>query len=139
MKKDIDVEQVKDILKTKTLKQAALHLSVTYHALYTFCKKNNLKSQVVCKRGKKNESEKYIDDVIKCYLEGMSQAQIAQKLGVSQPTVAALIKKGAHHLRTRSEAARLRDSQKDADQLKQQAAAANAVRHAMGILNLFHY
>ncbi len=139
MKKDIDVENVKKLLQTKTLKQSALHLSVTYHSLYTFCKKNGLKSSVESKRGKKNETDKYIDDVVKHYFEGMSQAQIARKLGICQMTVHNILKKASRHLRTRSEAARLRDSKKDEDFIKRQGAAANAVRHAMGILNMFQF
>lgn len=42
-------------------------------------------------------------------------------------------------MRTRSEAARLRDGDKTDVDLKKRAAAANAVRQAMGVINLFSW
>lgn len=136
MRFDLDVEKISQMIQTKTLKQTALHLCVPYYVLYNFCKKNNLKSSVT-KRGRENKTEKYIDDVVKYYLEGMSQAEIAKKIGVCQKTVHDLIKKSAFHLRTRSEAAKQREAQKSLTDRQKQAAAANAVRHAMSIVNFF--
>lgn len=139
MKFNIDVNEITELLKTSTMKQAAVHLSIPYSSVHSFCKKRGLKSAVASKRGRQNTTEQHIDEVVKLYLDGMSQPQIAKKLGISQPTVASLVKKASHHLRTRSESAKLRDSQLDEEQRKKRAAAANAVRHAMGILNLFSF
>ena len=138
MKNNIDVDKLNELLKVKTIKQAAVHLSLPYHVVYSFCKKKGYKS-LVKKHGPENKTEQYIDEVVNCYLDGMSQADIAEKLGLSRRTIAVLVKKGAHHMRTRSEAAKLRDAKLSPDQLKERARAANAVRHAMGIIKTFSF
>ena len=134
---NIQIDLVGELLKTKTVKQAALHLKIPYNSLYNFCKRNELKSSIPSKGGRKNESDKHIDAVVKMYLAGDSQMQIAKALGICQVTVHNIIKKTAHHMRTKSEAARLRDAKKTDSELQQRAAAANAVRIAMGIMNRF--
>lgn len=137
MTNKIDFDLVSELIKTKSLKQIAVQLGVSYNRLYNFCQRNNLKSSVKSKVGRKFESEEHIDEVVKYYLQGMSQPQIAKKIGVCQKTVHNIIKKAAHHLRTRSESAKLREEAKGIDLQRKQAAAANAVRHAIGILNMF--
>ena len=133
----IDYNLVIELIKTKTIKQTALHLKVSYSTLYDFCRRNNLKSSVISKLGRKPHTDQHIDAIIKCYFEGMSQNEIAKKVGVCQMTVHNIIKKTSHHMRTKSEAARLRDANKTPEELKRRAAAANAVRMAMGIINRF--
>lgn len=137
MRYNIQIDLVSELLKTKTIKQAALHLKIPYNSLYNFCKRNELKSSIPSKGGRKNESDKHIDEVVKMYLAGDSQMQIAKKIGICQVTVHNIIKKTSHHMRTKSEAARLRDAKKTDNELQQRAAAANAVRIAMGIMNRF--
>jgi transposase len=134
---NIDLIQLVKILKSKTIKEAAVHLGVSYGSLYYFCKKNSLKSSMPSKGGRPSTTEQYVEEVVNDYLAGMSQQQIAKKFGIAKGTVQRIVKLAAHHMRTRSEAARLRDARKTDDELKQQAAAANAVRMAMGIINRF--
>lgn len=137
MKYSIEIDIVIELLKTKTVKQAALHLQIPYNVLYNFCRRNELKSSVPSKAGRRNESDQHIDEIVKMYLAGASQMQIAKKIGICQVTVHNIIKKTSHHMRTKSEAARLRDANKTEDELRQRAAAANAVRMAMGVMNRF--
>lgn len=139
LKHNINIEEVKDLLKVKTVKQAALHLKVPYNSLYNFCKKNALKSAVPSKAGRKSEIDQHLDEIIKLYAEGKSQAQIASRLGVCQVTIHNVLKKVSHRIRTQSEAARLRDSHHTEEELKHRAAMANAVRHAMGIVGIFNF
>lgn len=139
MAKKIDLILVVENLKSKTIKQAAVHLGIPYNTLYYFCQKNHLKSSIPSKGGRQATTDQYVDDVVKDYLAGMSQSQIAKKYGIAQGTVHKIIKATAHHMRTRSEAARLREAEKGVDEQKRQAAAANAVRHALAIIGRFSW
>jgi transposase len=136
LKFKINADKLSELLKTMTLKQAALHLQIPYSSIYSFCKKRGIKSDMPSRRSK---SAEYKMEVISCYLSGMSQMQIAKKFGLSQTTIAVLLKKHSQNLRTKSEAAKLRDSKMTPDQLRERAAAANAVRHAMAIINTFSF
>ncbi|MBL0320468.1 MAG: hypothetical protein IPP74_14430 [Alphaproteobacteria bacterium] len=139
MSKKIDIGILRKALVKMTIKQAALYFKIPYSTLYKVCAENNLKSGVLVKRGPPSLSDGHIEDIIKSYLEGMSQEKIAAKTGLCQKTVSNVIRKSAHHLRTRSDAAKLREKEKGIDLQKQQAAAANAVRHAMNVIKLFSW
>jgi DNA-binding NarL/FixJ family response regulator len=136
---NINIEALKELLKTKNMKQAALHLCVPYSSLHDFCSKNGIKRDSPSKRGRESKAENHIDEIISLYAQGYTQIKIAEKLGLSKTTINTILNKAKHHMRTRSESCKLRDAEKGEEKLKQQAAMANAVRRAMGVLNIFNF
>ena len=129
--------KIEELLETKSMYDISKELSIPYKKIYHFCSKNNLNVKVKTKPGRKSKMKRHFDQILEDYVNGMSQASIAKKIGISRDAVNKIIKLSATETRSQSESAKMRESHKTEEERDSQTIGARAVRHAMSILAKF--